>query len=112
MESFFGAITPALLVAIITAIVQWAKIRFLLSELIAEVMSLGLSYIILGAYHVIVTLQTAPPQSGIDIAWLVFQTAIYPILGWFMVQGIYYKIVRPLQASNWREMILARRRGG
>lgn len=100
MDEFFGVLTPALLIAVISGVVQWAKITWKFDGLKADLLSLALNYLLLTAYHIITTYLYNPPASGWETAWVIFTALVYPLLGWLMATGIYYKVIKPVAGSG------------
>ena len=97
MEQFFGTISPALLVAGVTAATQKLKQWFGLDGKRVEMLALALSYIALVPYQIITVYLEAPPIGAAEIAWLVFQALFYPVLGWLMAVGSYHLVIKPRQ---------------
>lgn len=104
MVEFFGEIGPALLVAIISGVVQFVKDKAGWQGGQVDAFAIILNYLVFTPYTVITVFRANPSISGWDMAWVGFTALIYPLLAWLLGAGYYYKIIKP--AEN---RILARR---
>jgi len=98
METFYGEITPALIAGVIAFIAQRLKVVLKFEGIKADLLVLGLSYLVMSPYQVIVSWMFTPPATDPEVAWLVFKACFYPIMSWVMSAGFYNKLATPGQA--------------
>lgn len=94
MEEFFGAITPALLVAIVSFVTEMVKKYTGWEDWKADLTTLVFSYLVLVPFYIISTFRINPPNNTWDLAWVIFTAAIYPVLGWIFAGGYYSKFLQ------------------
>ena len=104
MSEFFGPLSPAVLVAIVTGLTQAVKSWLDLDGKIVKALALALSYLFLAPYHVINQWLVAPPEDTAQIAWVVFQALVYPLLGWLTATGAYHLVLQPLKRPEPDEL--------
>jgi hypothetical protein len=93
MEEFFGVVTPALLVALVSFITEWIKDVMKWDNWKADVTCYALSNLFLVPFFIISTFRITPPETSWDLAWLVFTALVYPFLGWIFAGGYYAKFI-------------------
>lgn len=97
MVEFFGEIGPALLVAIISGVVQFIKDKTGWQDGQVDAFAIILNYLVFTPYTVIAAFRANPSISGWDTAWVGFMALIYPLIAWLLGAGYYYKIIKPAE---------------
>lgn len=96
MEKIFGDVTPILIMAVVSMLVQFVKAKTALDGIRVQFVALGFSVILIGLYQMLYSW----PESAtvLSVARLAFASLIYSILGWFTSIGMYEVGSRNYQA--------------
>lgn len=96
MEEYFGTLSVGGMLGLIVVITQYVKTKFNLQDMAAEMLSLGLNYLLLGSLHILLFFQAHPDgYSRVDLGFAILGLVVYPLFGWLTTSGVYVKIVKP-----------------
>ena len=95
LENFYGFVGMGLIVLALPYLFQEFKRLSEWEGRRMEAMTVFITYIVVGLYHLSTFLARAPEPTAADIIILILGLILYPLLVWAGTQGLYTKTMSP-----------------
>lgn len=99
LEVLYGAIGLGLITLFLPYLLQVIKLLTKWDDQIMLWISVLATYFLVDLYYLANTFENNPIPTLSGIIYIVLGMIIYPLLVWFGTQGVYTKLIRPMQAK-------------